>query len=163
METIELYRSEDLIRLTKQRKIMRVLLLTLTALAVGVCVLLCCMVTTRNAARMELAVILTSILSGWILITLRYERLVLVRREAEHAANMLAGERVTRTGILSLTEDTVRIPGSIRVRRLTIQEGKTACRLSVNVKKLKLLGELPRQVTVQTVHDFVVALEEETS
>ena len=160
MKTKELYRPEDLSRLMKQRKMWRILLLTLTALAVGVCVLLCTRVTTRNAARMELAVIITSILSGWVLITLRYELLVLARREAEHITHMLAGERVTYTGILSLTEDTVRIPNSIRIRRLTLQEGKDIHRLSVNVKKLKELGELPRQVTVSTVHDFVVALEE---
>lgn len=160
MKTYELYRPEDLSRLTKKRKIRRILLLVLTALAVGVCVLLCCLVTTRNAARMELAVILTSIFSGWVLITLRYELLVLTRREAEHMAGMLAGPRVTRTGVLSVTEDTVRIPGSVRVRRLTLQEGKDVRRLSVDVGKLSALGELPRQVTVCTVHDFVVALEE---
>lgn len=160
MNTRELYRPEDLSRLTKQRKIWRVILLTLTALAVGACVLLCCLVNTRNAARMELAVILTSTLSGWALITLRYELVVLARREAEHTANMLAGPRVTRTGTLSLTGDTVRIPGSVRVRRLTLQEGKESCRLSVDASKVKALGELPRQVTVSTVHDFVVAWED---
>ncbi|MBQ6430595.1 MAG: hypothetical protein IJJ99_01775 [Oscillospiraceae bacterium] len=160
MKTIELYRPEDLARLTKKRKIRRVLLLTLTALAAGVCVLLCCLVNTRNAARMELAVILTSILSGWVLITLRYELLVLARREAEHTAHMLAGPRVTRTGILDLTDVTVRIPGSVRIRRLTLQEGKDVRRLSVDASRLRMLGELPRQVTVSTVHDFVVALEE---
>ena len=160
MKTKELYRPEDLSRLMKQRKMWRILLLTLTALAVGVCVLLCTRVTTRNAARMELAVIITSILSGWVLITLRYELLVLARREAEHAAHMLAGPRVTCTGTLTLTEDTVRIPGSIRVRGLTLQEGKDVRRLNVNVTKLKQLGQLPRRVTVQTVHGFLVALEE---
>lgn len=160
MKTIELYRPEDLSRLTKQRKIWRVILLTLTALAVGACVLLCCLVTTRNAARMELAVILTSTLSGWVLITLRYELLVLSRREAEHTAHMLAAPRVTRTGTLSFTGDTVRIPNSIRVRRLTLQEGNEVRHLNVNVKRVKALGSLPRQITVSTVHDFVVAWEE---
>ena len=160
MNRRELYRPEDLSRLTKKRKIRRVVLLALTALAAGVCVLLCCLVTTRNARRMELAVILTSVLSGWVLITLRYELLVLARREAEHTANMLAGPRVTRTGTLSLTGDTMRIPNSVRVRRLTLQEGENVCRLSVNAGKVKMLGDLPRQVTVCTVHDFVVALED---
>ena len=160
MNTKELYSPEDLSRLTKKRKRMRILFLILTALALGLCVLLCCMVTTRNAARMERIVILTSILSGWVLITLRYELLVLSRREAEHAAHMLAGPRVTRTGILSLTEDTVRIPGSIRIRRLTLQEGTETYRLSVNVSKLGALGDLPRKVAVTTVYDYVVALEE---
>lgn len=157
---MELYRPEDLTRLTKQRKIWRIVLLTLTAAAVGACVLLCCGVTTRNAARRELAVILISILSGWTLLTLRYVFLVRSRREAEHAAHMLAGPRVTRSGVLALTEDTVRIPGSVRIRRLTLTENGQACRLSVNVTKQKALGDLPRQVTVCTVHDFVVALEE---
>ncbi len=160
MDTKELYRSEDLSRLTKKRKLWRVLLLALTALALGACVLLCCLVNTRNAARMERTVIIVSTLAGWVLITLRYELLVLVRREAEHTAHMLAGPRVTRTGILSLTGDTVRIPGSIRVRRLTLEDGKETHRLSVNVTKLGELGTLPRQVTVSTVHDYVVALEE---
>ena len=160
MNTKELYRPEDLARLTKKRKIWRVVLLTLTALAMGACVLLCCLVTTRNAARMELAVILTSIFSGWILITLRYELVVLARREAEHTDNMLAGPRVTRTGTLSFTGETVRIPNSIRVRRLALQEGNEVRHLSVNVTRAKALGDLPRQITVSTVHDFVVALEE---
>ena len=160
MNTKELYRPEDLARLTKKRKIWRVVLLTLTALAMGACVLLCCLVTTRNAARMELAVILTSIFSGWILITLRYELVVLARREAEHTANMLAGPRVTRTGTLSFTGETVRIPNSIRVRRLALQEGNEVRHLSVNVTRAKALGDLPRQITVSTVHDFVVAVEE---
>ena len=160
MNTHELYRPEDLSRLTKQRKIRRAVLLTLTALAAGACVLLCCLVTTRNAARMELAVILTSTLSGWVLITLRYELLVLARREAEHTAHMLAGPRVTRAGVLCLSGDTVRIPNSIRVRRLTLQEGNEVKHLNVNVNRVKALGDLPRQVTVCTVHDFVVAWEE---
>ena len=160
MDKKELYRPEDLSRLTEKRKRWRVLLLFLMALALGLCVLLCCLTNTRNAAKMELAVILTSTLSGWVLITLRYELLVLVRREAEHTSHMLSGPRVTRTGTLSLTEDTVRIPGSIRVRRLTLQEGKDIHRLSVNAAKLRELGELPRVVAVTTVHDYVVALEE---
>ena len=50
MDTKELYRPEDLSRLTKNRKRWRVLLLLLTALALGLCVLLCCMTNTRNAA-----------------------------------------------------------------------------------------------------------------
>lgn len=160
MDIMELYRPEDLSRLTKQRKLWRVLLLTLTALALGVCVLLCARVNTRNAAKTERTVIAISILAGWVLITLRFELLVLARREAEHAAHMLAGPRERHCGVLGLTDDVVRIPGSVRVRRLTLQEGKDVRRLSVNVTKLKKLGALPRQVTVWTVHDFVVALEE---
>lgn len=162
MKTIELYKPEDLSRLTKKRKIRRVLLLTLTAIALGVCVLLCAQVTTRNAARMQLAVILVSTLSGWVLIALRHKLLVVARREAEHASHMLAGPREKRTGTLCLTEDTVQIPGSVRIRRLTLQEGKESRRISVNATKLKALGALPRQVTLWTVHDYVVALEEET-
>lgn len=160
MDIMELYRPEDLSRLTKQRNIWRVLLFTLTAVALGGCVLLCARVNTRNAARTERAVILISILAGWTLITLRYELLVLARREAEHAAHMLAGPRERHSGVLSLTDETVRIPGSVRIRRLTLQEGKDVRRLSVNVTRLKRLGALPRQMTVYTVHDYVVAWEE---
>ncbi len=160
MKKTELYRPEDLVRLTKQRKIWRLVLLALTALAAGVCVLLCARVTTRNAARMEFAVILTSTLSGWLLITLRYALVVAARREAEHTKHMLEGPRETRTGVLELTKETVRIPGSIRIRRLTLREGESVRRLNVDANRLKALGDLPRQVTVCTVHDFVAALEE---
>ena len=162
MNIQELYRPEDLSRLTRKRNIWRAALLLLTALALGICVLLCTRVNTRNAASLERIVIGISILSGWVLITLRYELLVLSRREAEHAAHMLAGPREKREGLLSLSPDSVRIPGSIRVRRLILQEDGQTCRLSVNISKLSQLGELPRTVTVYTVHDYVVALEEES-
>ena len=160
MKTTELYSSEEFTRITKRRMRRRVILLLLGALSLGVCVFLCMRVTTRNAAVTEKIVILVSILSGWILITLREELLVFSKREAEHAAHMLTGPRETVTGTLSLTDDVFRIPGSIRVRRLTITTGEGVRRLSVNARKLRLLGDLPRETTVTTVHDFIVAAED---
>ena len=160
MKTTELYSPAELFQMKKRRKRWRALLIFLATLMLGICVFLCLRVTTRNAAVMEKIVILVSILSGWLLITLRDELLVLSKREAEHAAHMLTGPRETLTGTLSLTDDVFRIPGSIRVRRLTLETGEGTRRLSVNVRKLRLLGPLPRTVTVEAVHDFIVAAEE---
>ena len=160
MKTTELYSPAELFQMKKRRKRWRALLIFLATLMLGICVFLCLRVTTRNAAVMEKIVILVSILSGWLLITLRYEMLVLSKREAEHATHMLTGPHEKITGMLSLTEDVFRIPGSIRVRRLTLETDNEVKRLSVSVQKLRMLGDLPRTVTVTTVHDFIVAAED---
>ena len=82
---IDLYGPEDLKRLDRRIVWERVLVWGVAALTLGLCVLFCCLTTTRNAGRMELYTLITSCLGGWLVIYRRIFGLQESKHEREHA------------------------------------------------------------------------------
>ena len=176
MNKIELYRQDELSGLIRYRMLRRVILLILAALVISICVFLCFRVSARNARTLEIVVILISVISGWVLITLRYEWLVLSKREERHVKHIFAGPREEHCGQVSSISEPLRIPGSICIRNLILKEEGETRILHVNADKFDQIRELLRkseegedgltedpaqEVTVMTVHNFVVGLEVE--
>ena len=138
MDTIrDFYRPEDLIRLKTKRKRERVTVWALAGVTLVVCVLFCCLTTTRNAQRMELATLITSCLGGWLVIYRRVFGLQAARYEQEHAAYLLESERTTLRGRLQITKERLRIKNSIRIRILLLDDGEETRRLKVNETRVR--------------------------
>ena len=142
METIqELYSPEEISRLEKRIKRERVWVLLLAGLTLGLCVLFCCLTTTANAERMELAAIITSTVGGWLTIYRRVFGLQETRHELEHARHLCDAERELAKGKLTVTGERLRIKNSIRIRMLTLENEKEKRRLKVNETRVKRLKE----------------------
>lgn len=114
METItELYRPEDLERLERKLKRSIRAALLLAAAALALCVFFCLRANTANALRMERMAIAVSTAAGWVVIWLAHHRIAELRRERKHAEMLMTGERSALEGELELSEERMRIRGSI--------------------------------------------------
>ena len=160
METIRnFYRPEDLIRLKTKMKRERVAVMALAGVTLALCVLFCCLTTTRNALRMEIHTLITSCLGGWLVIYRRVFGLQAARREEEHAAYLLESEQTTLRGKLQITKERLRIKGSIRIRILLLDDGKEARRLKVNETQVRALRPYDgKTVTLSLAGGYVAGI-----
>ena len=136
---IDLYGPEDLKRLDRRIVWERVLVWGVAALTLGLCVLFCCLTTTRNAGRMELYTLITSCLGGWLVIYRRIFGLQESKHEREHARYLNRSERSEVSGKLGITRERMRIRNSIRFRILTLDDGEMTRRLKVNENRVRAL------------------------
>ena len=139
MDTMYFYRPEDLDRLKKKEKQARAWVWAVGGLTLLLCVLFCCLTTTANANRMEIATLITSCVGGWIVIYRRLFGVQEARHEREHAHYLLSAEKSTARGKLTVTKDRLRIRDSIRIRILLLEDGKKTLRLKVNETKVRAL------------------------
>lgn len=137
MEAIVFYLPEDLSRLKQKEKRERVWVWALAGLTLALCVLFCCLTNTANAGRMETATLITSCIGGWLVIYGRVFGVQEARYEREHAAYLIGAEQTSVRGKLTVTKDRLRIRGSIRIRNLLLEDGKTTRRLKVNENKVR--------------------------
>lgn len=160
MDTIrDFYRPEDLIRLKTKRKRERVTVWALAGVTLVVCVLFCCLTTTRNAQRMELATLITSCLGGWLVIYRRVFGLQAAKHEEEHAAYLLEAPRSSLRGRLQITKERLRIKGSIRIRILLLDDGEETRRLKVNETQAPVLRPYDgKTVTLSLAGGYVAGI-----
>ena len=160
MDTIQdLYRPEDMIRLKKKHKREGVAVWALAGVTLGLCVLFCCLTTTRNAPRMELATLITSCLGGWLVIYRRTFGLLDVKHEQGHAVHLMETERETLRGRLTVTKERLRIKNSIRIRILELDDGKQTRRLKVIENRVDALKPYDgQQVTLSMAGGYVAGI-----
>ena len=160
METItELYSPEALERVRRRNRLWTAALLFFSLAALAVCVSLCLRATTLTADFTEKRVVILSTLCGWTVIALWLELVLPWRREAVHMAHMLSGERECAEGVLTVTDELLRIPHSAPLLRAELRSGEQLHSLTVSPRRAKLLGETPRRVRVWTVFGCIVAWE----
>lgn len=162
METIrELYSRQEIERLentTKRAGLAAALLAAATLIA---CVLLCCLTDRDNAAVMEKAAVWTSVLGGWIVVYLVNNPVKDLRYERGHAEMLLEGERESIEGVLALSEQRMRIRGSIRFYPLTLTDGEETHRSKVIASRAERLRPLNgRRLRLYVVNGYVAAWEE---
>ena len=160
MDTIqEFYRPEDLVRLEKKMKRERVTAWALAGATLALCVLFCCMTTTRNAERMELATLIASCLGGWLVIYRRVFGVQDAKHELEHARHLLDTPRTVLRGKLEITRERLRIKDSIRIRILLLDDGEQKRRLWVNETKVSALRSRDgQQVSLRMVGNYVAGI-----
>ena len=140
---MDFYRPEDLDRLQQKEKRERAWVWTLAGLTLSLCVLFCCLTTTANANRMELATLITSCLEA--------------KHEREHAHYLLSAEKSTVRGKLTVTKDRLRIRDSIRIRILLLEDGKKTQRLKVNENMVRALRPYDGKTVTLTLAGGYVA------
>ncbi len=160
METIrDLYSPEDISRLQKKIKREWAWVLGGAGLTLALCVALCCLTTTANWRRMELAVIAVSTLGGWFVIYRRLYGLRDGRHELQHAEYLRDEPRSLLRGRLGVTKERMRIKNSIRFRVLTLEDGEQVRRLKVNENRVKALKEWDgKPVTVSLAGGYVAGI-----
>ena len=160
MDTIqEFYRQEDLILLENKFKRERVTVWALAAVTLAVCVLFCCLTTTRNAARMELYAVIASTLGGWLVIYRRLFCMLAARHEREHAQHLLESEHTVLRGRLTVTKERLRIKNSIRIRILQLENQDFVKRLWVNETQTPALKKWDgQQVTLLMAGAYVAGI-----
>ena len=161
MDTItELFRPEDLGRLEKQYKRSALTAALLAGAALAVCVLFCCLTNTANAKRMEWLTIGVSTVAGWIVIFLAHHRVKERRDERRHAEMLMEGERSTLEGVLELSEQRMRIRGSILFYPLSVRGEETKAAGKVIASRAPLLrAENGKRLRLYVVNGYVAAFE----
>ena len=157
----ELYSRQDIERLKKTTKRAGLAAALIAAATLTACVLLCCLTNRDNAAAMEKAAVWSSVLGGWIVIYLYHNPFKDLRYESGHAEMLLEGERTAVEGVLTLSEQRMRIRGSIRFYPLTLQDGEETHRSKVIASRAGLLRSLNgRRLRLYVVNGYVAAYEE---
>ena len=157
-EIVELYTDADLSRLGQKIARLCAAHCLLAAAALAACLIMIAHTGTLNAARMEAAVILVSILAGWIIL---YGQLLTVtpwRRERRHARMLREGEREAVTGAITVTDERIVIKGSITARRVEVRTEEETRRVLVCETRARAL-EAAGAAALYTVHNYVAAYE----
>lgn len=125
---VELFSDEDIKKLRRKIKNWRLALCVFSALALGACVTFAALATTATAGTMELAAIVTSTVSGWIVLYCAVFTVGGARRELGHAGTLREGERERVEGRTTVTKHWLRIKKSITAREVEVEtaEGKRA-------------------------------------
>ena len=140
------------------------------AILLGVCVALCLLTGTANAARMELAVCIISAAGGCAVIFVYTHFVSGGRRREKHIRSLLDGEESSVTGLVSMDENRVKIPGSVTVRALKVRRDASdeqtagvprSATVNVLADKAGLFPPLPARLTLYTVHGYVTAFSTE--
>ncbi|MBO4290179.1 MAG: hypothetical protein J5865_08805 [Lachnospiraceae bacterium] len=160
MNTVtELYPADGAGKLERKTKTWTILTAAAAVLLFVVCVLLCVLTNTANAAAMELRVCLISLLGGWAVIFCHVHFIRGSKRELAHFNNLKDEPREAVSGEVTLDPARVSISRSITVQTLLIRDGERTHRVHINAKKTGLLPALPARLTVYTAHGYAVAWE----
>ena len=157
MNRIELYSREVFERQKKQNRIWKTVLIAIAAAAVIAEIILFVLTNTKNQQVTIYWIIGVAIVTGWIIIYFNVFRRGVISREAQHAENMLTGEREELEGTLKLSDEVLRIKKSITIRKAELYNADGRHRLNVHVDRAALLPE--GKVRVWTVSNYIAAFE----
>ncbi|MCD8118158.1 MAG: hypothetical protein LUE29_01465 [Lachnospiraceae bacterium] len=125
------------------------------------CIVCCVLTTTATAEQMMQTATILSTLGGWFVIFAVTAQILPNRRQAQHEANVLEGERAMDTGIITVEPEVLQIPKSIAICKVVVDTGTEKKRLSIRADKAKLLKERDGQnLILYTVYGYIAAFEE---
>ena len=155
---VELYGEAEMQHLKRKVRGWNIALCSLGLAALAACIVLTALTRTANAGRMELAVIITSTVAGWLVIYFGIFAALEGRHELNHADMLGKEERTRIVGTPTVTKQRVVIRHSITARRVEVQtEGETQC-LLVCESRAKAL-ENSGAVALYAAHGYVAAYE----
>ena len=157
MNRIELYSREVFERQEKQNRIWKTVLIAIAAAAVIAEIILFVLTNAKNQQVTIYWIIGVAVVAGWIIIYFNVFRRGVISREAQHAENMLTGEREELEGTLKLSDEVLRIKKSITIRKAELYNADGRHRLNVHVDRAALLPE--GKVRVWTVSNYIAAFE----
>ena len=153
-----LYLQSDIDRLRRQTALWIAAAGGVLVVTLALCIMFCVRTHTANAPAMLRNTILTSILGGWIALTLRIFVIDELCYAKKHTEAMLQGPRETVTGTFTRTDEHIRIRRGVSMQKIQADtEGRTlALQLYDGAAK-----RFPRTgvVRVETVYGFIVAYE----
>ncbi len=153
----ELYSADDVRRLEKRIKTLRLSLILSAAAVLAVCVILCCRTNTANAERMEYTVIAVTAAAGWILLYLRRFALLESRWELGHAKMLRESEIEILRGTVTVSPEKLRIRNSIRFRHVTVETEEKTRRVNVIETKAGPLQKAGKELELFVANGYVAA------
>lgn len=154
-----LYGEKELAALYRHLSRWRRGVIALGTAALAANILLMVFTDTLNAPYTELAAVGVSTLAGWIMLYGILFKIQPYRREAAHALFLAKGPVEQAEGVLTLTDDRVKIAKSITARRVEVAGAEGTRRLLVcDTRGTALAEAAPRRVYV--VHGYVAGWEE---
>ncbi len=152
-----LYAPEEMARLARRLKACGAALWAIPLASLLACVILCTQVRTRNAAELQTAVCVLSVLAGLVSLTLLFCLVRPGRAMLVHCRSVLAAEETAQTGVLRPTGEVLSIPGGIAVERWTLETDGETRSLHVAAGKAPLLPRTETPLRVWTARKFVTA------
>ena len=155
---VELFPDGMAERLARQVKRWQTALAAVAAAGLAACICIAAMTRTANAARMEMAAIAVSTVTGWVVIYGAIFAVAVRRRELAHAAMLRSEPRERTAGTVIVTDERVAIRKSITARRVEVRDGEGTHRFLVCETRAAALATA-RAAAVYTAHGYVAAYE----
>ena len=156
----EFYTPRRASRMKRRARLCRMLCLALMILSLGICIALCCLTNTLNAASMRLTVILIAILSGWLFMLAETFIARPAKADGVHMEGILADEKVRREATLLSLSPAFRIPGSIELQKARFMTDEGEQTFSVLKRYVRHLPPTGKKVCLITVRTTVAGWEE---
>ena len=134
----------------------------LTVLTPILFVTLCLMTRTGNARVMHAVLLAVTGVLGGTAVAVYLLLLRPVRRERKHLEMLRKGEKTYLEGLLTVTEDSFRIPKSVRVRRVLLETGGTDARpmmLNVDERWVNRMPPNGSRIRAVAVHSYLAGAE----
>ncbi|MBR5960586.1 MAG: hypothetical protein IKZ98_06285 [Clostridia bacterium] len=132
----------------------------LVVVTVAVFIVLCLMVRTENAAALHLVLMAVTAVMGWICIIVYQLGIKEARTQAGHMDMLLQGEKTFREGQITLTRESVRIPKSIRIRKVLLDTGDgEPARLNLDERWVSRLPADGSRVRLALAHSYIAGVE----
>ena len=157
MKYFDFYTAEYARRLKKQIRTAVLLMVLLASAAVGVCLWLLITAGTLTARKNEMLTFIVNGAAGAAVIFTWLNVITPRRRTLSHVRTVLGGEKETVEYMcgLTLAETQERVPGSVRVRRVTVNGGTRPQHLLVLERYAPLLKEAGERGTLTAVSGYV--------
>ena len=132
----------------------------LVGITIVVFIVLCLMVRTENANTLHLALMAVTAVMGWICIIIYQLCVKEARSQVGHLSMLVSGEKEYRTGLVSLTGDSVRIPKSILIRKVLLDSGEgDPARLNLDECWVSRMPPDGSRVNLALVHSYIAGVE----
>ena len=130
---ISLYTSEYALNQRKAYQKWRYRCLATAVCALGISILLCFFVTTKNATALFCAVSGVSIAAGWIYMLFLSPKKRACKAEYVHCENILGKtDTEVHKGLLHVSGDVIQVPGSIKVRTVKLENDEAPALYHLN-------------------------------
>ena len=133
------------------------ILIVLTLIAF---IVLCLLVRTENANTLHLVLMAVTVAMGWICIIVYQLGVKEARTQAGHLDMLLQGEKMFREGRITLTRESIRIPKSIRIRKVLLDTGdEEPARLNLDERWVSRIPPDGSLVRLALAHSYIAGVE----
>ena len=160
MKVFDFYTAEHARRQKKQLWTAVLLTVLFALAAAGVCLWLLITAGTLTARKNEMLTFIVNGAAGAVVLFTWLNVITPRRRALSHAQTVLGGEKETveYTCGLTLAEAPERVPGSVRVRRVTVNGGARPQHLLVLERCVPLLKEAGERGTLTAVNGYICGI-----
>ena len=123
-------------------------------------IVLCLLVRTENADTLHPVLIAVTAVMGWICIAVYQLGIKEARTQAGHLDMLLQGEKTFREGRITLTRESIRIPKSIRIRKILLETGEEEpARLNLDERWISCMPPDGSRVRLALAHSYIAGVE----